>query len=470
MTLTKIGRLSLVSLGLALGAISAEAASPNGYTYSVVATLGILAPGTGGFFHCGDFEPGDINSRGDVAFASDLAANRNCDPSAAGEGLYARYNGITRKIARTGDPISGTLNYGPGVLSPPGMNDSGDVAFGFCTDIPSAWFTLCGTVAGVFRYDSVRQNVSPVLLPGDPAPGGTTFRGTDAHTDLNNRGEIATVGVIDTYAGNCTNPAAACFGLGRGVYVFDRFNNPKKIAAPGDPAPDSSSTFDDAWDPNLNNSGDVAFGGHVTGETCVGGDDSTLGCFDSLYLYRASTGQISSIAHQGMSAPGGGKFRYAFNGRLNEGGDASFIGAFNEDQTENGVFLFLRKHPGTLLAVARVGDTLPGGAMKNATQSQGSHAIDNSANVAFSAVLDADSNGDGLDDTGVYLWSNGKITAVVKTGTVIPKKGTVVHVNNAYYVDSLNPWPEVHMNERGQILTQVIMDDGANYVIIATPN
>jgi hypothetical protein len=449
--------------------MSAEATPPNGYTYNVVATLGKLAPPErDGIYHEGDFEPGDINSRGDVAFASDLAKS---DDMNFGEGLFVRNNGITRKIARTDDPIPGTqLNYGPGVLSPPGMNDSGDVAFGFCTDIPSAWFTLCGTVAGVFRYDSVRQKVSPVLLPGDPAPGGTTFRGTDAHTDLNNRGEIVTVGVIDTYAGNCTNPAAACFGLGRGVYIFDRFNNPRKIAAPGDPAPGSNSTFDDAWDPNLNNSGDVVFGGHVTGETCVGGDDSTLGCFDSLYLYRASTGRISSIAHQGMSAPGGGKFRYAFNGRLNEGGDASFIGAFKDDQTENGVFLFLREHPGTSLAVARVGDPLPGGAMKNATQSQGSHAIDNSANVAFSAVLDADSNGDGVDDTGVYLWSNGKITAVVKTGTVIPKKGTVVHVNNAYYVGSLNPWPEVHMNERGQILTQVIMDDGANYVIIATPN
>jgi hypothetical protein len=318
MTLTNIGMLSLVSLGLALGTMSAEAAPPNGYTYSVVATLGKLAPPERDVvYHEGDFEPGDINSRGDVAFASDLAKS---DDMIFGEGLFARYNGITRKIARTGDPIPGTqLNYGDGILSPPSMNDSGDVAFGFCTDIPSAWFALCGTVPGVFRYDSVRQKVSPVLLPGDPAPGRTTFRGTDFHTDLNNRGEIATVGVIDTSAGNCTNPTAACFGLGRGVYIFDRFNNPRKIAAPGDPAPDSNSTFDDAWDPNLNNSGDVVFGGHVTGETCVGGDDSTLGCFDSLYLYRASTGRISSIAHQGVSAPGGGKFTYAFNGRLNEG-------------------------------------------------------------------------------------------------------------------------------------------------------
>ena len=51
-----------------------------------------------------------------------------------------------------------------------------------------------------------------------------------------------------------------------------------------------------------------------------------------------------------------------------------------------------------------------------------------------------------------------------------PGKGIVVHVNNAYDVGTPNPWPEVHMNERGQVLTQVIMDTGANYVIIATPN
>ena len=126
--------------------------------------------------------------------------------------------------------------------------------------------------------------------------------------------------------------------------MFDRFNNPKKIAAPGNSAPGSSSTFDDAWDPNLNNSGDVIFGGHVKGETCVEGNDSTLGCFESLYLYRASTGRISSIAHQGMLAPGGGKFTYAFNGRLNERGDASFIGGFKDDQTENGVSIQARWH------------------------------------------------------------------------------------------------------------------------------
>jgi hypothetical protein len=456
MPMTIIRALGLTPLVVAMCAITCEAAPPSGYTYSVVATLGEPAPGGG--THVGDFEPEDINSRGDVAFASDLLDNNGMF---IGEGLYGRYRGTTRLIARSGDPIPGTkLNYGAsGILSPVGMNDSGDIAFGF--------FIGTSAAAGAFRYDEIGNVVSPVFLPGDPAPGGTTFQGADFHADLNNRGQIATAAIINTSEGNCTDPKASCFGLGRAVYAFDRFNNATKIAAPGDPARGSTSTFDDARDPNLNDGGDVIFGGHVKGEVCVGGSPSTLGCFESLYLYRG-TGQLSSIVHQGDPAPGGGVFRFAFNGRLNARGDASFIGGLKENFDEDGVFL--RNRNGTLLAIARPGDTLPGGIMKNTTSSQGAHAIENAGDVAFVAVLDADSNGDGVDDTGVYLWSDGTIRTVVKTGTVIPGRGTVVHVDNAYLVGGPNPWPEVHMNERGQILTQVILDTGANYAIVATPN
>jgi hypothetical protein len=459
-TVTRKNLLAIVaSVIFAAVAVShtPSAHAPGGYTFSVVATLGDPAPGGGQ--HVGDFEPEDINGRGDVAFASDLLGDNGMF---LGEGLYGRYRGTVRPIARSGDPIPGTnLKYGAsGIQSPAGMNDSGDIAFGF--------FIGTNAAAAAFRYDPVGNKVSPVFLPGDAAPGGTTFRGADFHADLNNRGQIATAAIIDTSKGNCTDQNASCFGLGRGVYTFDRFNNAAKIAAPGDPAPGSASTFDDARDPNLNNGGDVIFGGHVKGEPCVGGSPSTLGCFESLYLYQASTSQLSSIAHRGDPAPGGGVFKFAFNGRLNARGDASFIGALKEDFSEDGVFL--RKRNGTLLAVARPGDPLPGGTMKNTTSTQGAHAIDNAGNVAFVAVLDADINGDGVDDTGVYLWSGGTIRTVVRTGTAIPSLGTVVHVNNAYYVGGPNPWPGVHMNERGQILTQVIVDTGANYVIVATPN
>lgn len=82
------GKLSLAVLAAAMGALTAEAAPPGGYTFSVVATLGDPAPGGGR--HINDLEPGDINSRGDVAFASDLQDDngtfleRACTPGTTG--------------------------------------------------------------------------------------------------------------------------------------------------------------------------------------------------------------------------------------------------------------------------------------------------------------------------------------------------------------------------------------------------
>src|SRR5690242_6019790 len=369
--------LSLTALTLTAGVWAAEAAPPNGYSFSVVATLGTLAPG--GDYHEGDFEPEHINGRSDLTFASDIAQTPT--DTVFGEALYGRYSGTTRLIARAGDPIDETgQTYGSycpnnapptcvglGIQTPTGMNERGELAFSFGIE----GFRY----SGVFRYDPVSDAVSPVLRPGDTAPGKTTFQGSDFHTDLNNAGTIATVGVIKTTDGHC-NDTSICPGLGRGVYTFDRLNNVAVIAAPGDPAPNSGN-FDDAWNPNLNNGGDVIFGGHVKGEKCI--PTGALGCTESLYLYTARTRKLSSVAHQGQPAPGGGTFLIAGNGRLNARDDASFYGTLKcnndacSDVVTNG--LFLRKSDGTLLAVARPDDNLPGGTMKSATNTIGSHAI-----------------------------------------------------------------------------------------------
>ena len=132
--------------------------------------------------------------------------------------------------------------------------------------------------------------------------------------------------------------------------------------------------------------------------------------------------------------------------------------------------MFLRHHDGGITAVAAPGDSLPGGTMANTTFNQGAHAINNAGAVAFVAQLDADTNGDSVQDTGVYLYDAGAIRTVVRTGTVIPGLGTVVHVNNPFFVGGAYPWPGVHLNERGQVLTQVVMDTGLTHVVVATPD
>lgn len=309
---------SLFTLFTLTGAPSSYADSHD-YDFRIVAKLDDAAPGGG--FHEGDFEPQDINDSGTVMFVSDLGDATG----PLGEGLFRSRHGVNTQIVRSGMSAPGTsINFGPfGILTPNGMNNSGDMAFGFTLDVP---FTEFGTNAGVWRYNASHGTVTKVLVPGDPAPGGTVFRGTNFHTDINNHGVIATVGIIDTQDGNCQKPGLPCSGLGRGIYTADNHNRIRKIVAPGDQAPGGNSNkFDDAWDPTINDGGDVVFGAHIRGEECLGGGDSTIGCFESLYSYRFSTGRISSIAHRGDPAPGGGNIRVAFNGQINNRRDIAYI-------------------------------------------------------------------------------------------------------------------------------------------------
>ena len=76
---------------------AAQAGPPKGYTFKVVATLGGQAPPGDNphSIYFGDFEPQDINSRGDLAFASDVTKDGT---NVVGEALYGRYRGTTLSL------------------------------------------------------------------------------------------------------------------------------------------------------------------------------------------------------------------------------------------------------------------------------------------------------------------------------------------------------------------------------------
>src|SRR6202007_828042 len=78
-------------------------------------------------------------------------------------------------------------------------------------------------------------------------------------------------------------------------------------------------TFDFAEVAWINDRGDVGFGAHVQGEEFV---------LDNVYLSKAPSFQIISIAHQGDPAPGGGTFRHAW-GQSSMTIISYFCGRFN---------------------------------------------------------------------------------------------------------------------------------------------
>jgi hypothetical protein len=424
---------------------------PATYDFTPIAFLGDPAPGGGTFIN--DFEPSAINNRGEVPFTADVTTG--------GEGVFVWRKGHLTQILRSGQPAPGGGTFGPTEFGRLGINARGDVAIPFSLE-PVDTSSLALNSA-LFRF-SHKQTLSRVAGPGTPAPGGGEFAGVFFNTAINNRGDIVFTGIL-TGGDIDPNSPPGEMGLGLGVFLADKHGNISSVVRPGDPAP-SGRTFDMAMNASINNGGDVAFGGHVAGEECI--DIGLSLCGESVYLKDAAKGTIQSIAHQGDPAPGGGVFRLAFGAVVNSRDDIVFIGDLTPapDALQTlGVFLFSK---GTLIAVARPGDAMPGGGtFVTASIFDANYDLNQRGDVSFSATLNTDVNTDGTPDTGLYVFSKGSVQLVARTGTVIPGLGTIDHLG------FLAPFPVdtgAIINERGQVLFFATLSDGRSVLLLATPH
>lgn len=453
-----------VALALAVGAQPAHAA-PSSYALAPIAFLGDSAAGNGTFQN--DFEPGGLNNRGDMAFGADVGV---------GEGVFLLpHKGQIIDLGRSGETAPGGGTFAFGFLGPVALNDEGDVAFSFLLEPPDNPF---GLNASTYRDPHEKKGTTTAVFePGTtPAPGGGTFQGTVFSPSINNRGDIVFPGIIDTDHGVHVT-GEAYIGLGLGVYRADKHGAITSIVIPGDAAP-GGGTFDYATEPWINNGGDVSFVAHIAGdESVVAGfppQEVLISALGGLYIKTAGKGQVRAIVSPGDPAPGGGNFRQVFHDVMNDRGDIAFFGDLTPAPGANekiGVFLSSR---GVVAAVARPGDAMPGGGhLVNASIVGGNVHINNRGDIAFSGVLDTVS--DGFPDTGLYVWSRGRINVVARTGTVIPGVGTIKALASPSAL--VVPAPPIVTttsgainNERGQVLFQATLTDGRGVLLLATPH
>jgi hypothetical protein len=443
-------------------------AAPLDYAFTILRVLGDAAPGPAGGTFVNDFEPGGVNSQGDVAFGADV--------STGGEGVFLLHKGQVIELGRTNGAAPGGGLFEFGFLGPVGLNDLGDMVFDF---LLQNYTPPLGVNAGTYRYSAARQSVTPVVIPFTaPAPGGGTFQGVLFQPTINNRGDVAFAGIIETDDGvhNVPDNGELYLGLGLGIFRADSKGRLTSVMSPGDAAP-GGGTFDYGVEPWVNNGADVAFIGHIAGqESVVAGfppQADFISALGSLYVKKAATGTISSIAHAGDLAPGGGHLRQVFHPVMNDRGDIAFNGDLTEPPDVNqhiGVFVY---SGGTITAVARPGDPVPGGGhLVNASLVGGNVHINNPGDVVFSAIVDTDLDGDGFDDTGLFLWSKGKLTTIVRTGTVMPGVGTVDELASPQLVIPPSPIPTTTSgainNDAGQVVFQATLTDERDVLVLAT--
>jgi hypothetical protein len=420
----------------------------------VIAALGQPAPGGGNFTT--DFEPSAINNAGAVAFTGDVDTSGD-------EGVFFARGGTISQLIRAGLPAPGGFTFGPGELGRLGLNDGGDVAASFSLNPFDP--NMPGVPGGVFRSSHTNNALSAVLVPGIPAPGGGTFAGTYFNDGINNRGDIVYPGLATGSAIVPPGTPPNYNGMALGLFQQNKDGTTARLVGPGDPAP-GGRVFDDAWNASINNGGDVAFDGHVVGDSCT-----VIGppfvCGSSLYLRDATTAAISSVAHQGDPAPGGDNFVTAFGGLVNNAGQVAFVGQLDSASNPVGVFRYTN---GTVSSVARPGDPMPGGGdFATAANFDATYGTNNRGDISFAAMLDTDSTGTGNNDTGVYLASHGTVSLVARTGTVIPGVGTIARLGQFTIPNGLAYGTGGMINDHGQVLFNATLTDGTGVLLVATP-
>ena len=463
--------LLLTLLALELGAKTPPGInSPRGYLFEPVAFLPGPAPGPEGGQMDWYFWAPSINNSGEIAFDSGITV-----PETGGEGVYVQRHGQIYQIARSGEEAPGGGTFGwLGAQSIIAINQPGEVCFAFSLDPPFDISAPSGTNVGLYRCSNETGELSAVVVPDvTPAPGGGTFQGAYLQIGLNNRGDVVFGGIVPTENGIHV-PEQEYMGLGMGIFKADKKGRITSVVSPGDPAP-GGSTFDFAENPWNNDSGDVAFGAHVVGDDIIDfgvPQASRIFSAESIYVKKAATGQILSIAHQGAPAPGGGTYRLAFGPVINNSGQIVFIGDLTPSPDVAmalGVFLYTG---GMTIPVARPGDAMPGGGhLANASFYVFNYQVNNAGDVAFNGTLDT-TDAEGAHDHGLYVWSRGYLRLVARTGTVVPGVGTIAHLAGPIYPDWYGDLcvSYVSFNDRGQVLFQATLTDGRGVLLVATPH
>jgi len=325
-----------------------------------IARAGQSAPGGGTFTSiagCCALGHIPLTNAGDGAF---VYSRKPFDPDiGVNAGLY-RFSLLTpiptavvvpdKTAAPTGDKFAG-------VFFDTSLNNRGDLMFGGIAPglqqtgcSPSPCPGLNGLAVGVFKADGA-NNIIGVVIPGDPAPGGSVFDEAD-HGWINNRGEIAFEAHVKGEECIPVNPPFVCGGS---VYKRLAKGQIQSIAHQGDPVPLSAGggIYRLAFGPVMNSSGDLVFIGDLT---AAPDKEKNLGVF----FFDAQKGVTTAVVRPGdHPLPGGDSFATAFRTTyqygLNNDGDVSFVGKLNTGATG----LYVSSH-GKLQLVARTGTVIPG--------------------------------------------------------------------------------------------------------------
>lgn len=128
---------------------------------------------------------------------------------------------------------------------------------------------------------------------------------------------------------------------------------------------------------------------------------------------------------------------------------------------EGGVFLL---HDGQVEALVRHQAPMPGGGNVRAVPAfPVNWDINDRGEVTFAVALDTDDNDYGLPDRGLYLWADGEISVVPRSGQTVPGGAQLLVLQPDAFVGTLVPATGAQVNDFRQVLLTAFVASPNNF-------
>lgn len=280
----------------------------------------------------------------------------------AGQTAFWALSGNVPGIYRSDQPNSVVQLAGAGDLAPdgngsfanfsdPALNQAGQVAF-FATVRDTTGGSTDNN--GLYLGDGT-ADILQIVRKGQTAPDGNGSFEMFANHALNDAGQtVFWSELADTLGG---------VEAREGIFLADGEGSLVPIARGGDPPPDANGSFIGLEWPALNNSGQVAFLGDLSGTSDGEGDNRGI-------FLGSGPGDFTQIARKGEQVPGGNGTFFDFGSTvsgsrgvaLNNVGQTAFLGELSGTSggSSDNQALYLHDEVHGLTEVARLGDAYLG--------------------------------------------------------------------------------------------------------------
>ncbi|MBI4601918.1 MAG: hypothetical protein HY721_08145 [Planctomycetes bacterium] len=240
-----------------------------------------------------------VNNEGTVIFAAivkDAPVSPTGDGSGWGVFTWSPATGEISKVVCPGDAAPGGKVFDFAVN--PWINDRGDIAFGAHVSPDPCLFVsgLIPCAESIYFKPAGRDEIVPVALQGQEAPGGGTYHLAFGPT-LNNRGEVV-------FFGDLTPGDPTAFGKALGVFLYSG-GKVIPIARPLDEMPGGGKVVTTSFfvgGSDVNDCGDVAFNATLDSRSLDIDGDGEKEPDQGLFLW--SKGAIRPVVRTGKELPG----------------------------------------------------------------------------------------------------------------------------------------------------------------------